>query len=89
MRGGGKIELNQPDSPLRLPPRPGLLQNGCCWQRPPERVDATCTQNTQESAACAEVSLTETCSAESEEISPPSEVPEPASQGQATESPRP
>ena len=29
-----KIELNQPDSPLRLPPRPGLLQNGCYWQQP-------------------------------------------------------
>ena len=71
-----KIELNQPDSPLRLPPRPGLLQNGCYWQRPPECVDsATCTQNTQQSAACAEVSLTETSSAESEEISPPSKVP--------------
>ena len=24
-----KIELNQPESPLHLPPRPGLLQNGC------------------------------------------------------------
>ena len=83
-----KIELNQPGSSLRLPPRPGLLQNGCYWQHPPERVDsATCTQNTQESAAYAEVSLTETSSAESEEISPPSEVPEPTSQGQATESP--
>ena len=64
------------------------MQNGCYWQHPPERVDsATCTQNTQESAAYAEVSLTETSSAESEKISPPSEVPEPASQGQATESP--
>ena len=83
-----KIELNQPGSPLCLPPRPGLLQNGCYGQPTPERVDsAACTQNTQESAACAEVSLTETSSAESEETSPPSEIPEPASQGQATESP--
>ena len=83
MRGGGKSNCIS-----QTPPQPGLLQNGCYWQHPPERVDsATCTQNTQESAACAEVSLTETSSAESEEISPPSEVPEPASQGQATESP--
>ena len=27
-----KIELNQPESPLRLLPWPGLLQNGCNWQ---------------------------------------------------------
>ena len=83
-----KIELNQPESPLRLPPQPGLLQNGCYWQHPPERTDdATHSQNAQESAVRAEISLTETSSAESEENIPPSEVPEPASQVHATESP--
>ena len=36
-------------------------KNGCLWQQTPERVDSdTRTQNTQEGAAYAEVSLTET-----------------------------
>ena len=30
------IELDQPFSPLRLPPRPGLLQKGYYWQRLPD-----------------------------------------------------
>ena len=41
-----KIELNQPGSPLRLPPRPGLLQNGCYWQPTPERVDSATAHKT-------------------------------------------
>ena len=83
-----KIELNQPESPLHLPPRPGLLQNGCYWHQPHARpTDATHSHNTQESVALAEISLTESSSEESEEAVPPSEVPEPASQGQATEAP--
>ena len=83
-----KIELNQPDSPLRLPPRPGLLQNGCYWHQPALRpTDAIHSCNIQENAAPAQNSLAEISSVESEEALPPSEVPEPASQGQATESP--
>ena len=78
-----KIELNQPESPLRLPPRPGLLQNGCYWQQLPY---AAHTHNTQDSAALAEISLTEASSDESAEPAPPTEVPEPVSP-EANESP--
>ena len=55
------IELNQPESPLRLPPRPGLLQNGCYWrQQHMHPADATDSHNTQEAVALAEISLTDT-----------------------------
>ena len=66
-----KIELNQPESPLHLPPRPGLLQNGCYWRQPLEHpADATHSHNAQQSAALAEISLTETSSDESGEAVP-------------------
>ena len=53
-----KIELNLPDSPLRLPPRPGLLQNGCYWHQPVLRpTDDIHSYNTQENAAPAGSSL--------------------------------
>ena len=82
------IELNQPDSPLRLPPRPGLLQKGCYWQRLLVRNDdALQTPNPPASSVQAEVSLTETSSVEGEENISPSELPEPASQDRETESP--
>ena len=82
-----KIELNQPESPLRLPPRPGLLQNGCYWQQlHAHPADAAHTHNTQDSAALAEISLTEASSDESAEPAPPTEVPEPVSP-EANESP--
>ena len=85
-----KIELNQPESPLHLPPRPGLLQNGCYWRQPLEHpANATQLHNTQPSAALAEISLTDTSPDESDETVPPSEAPEPTSQGQATEPPSP
>ena len=75
-----KIELNQPESPLRLPPRPGLLQNGCYWQQlHAHPADAAHTRNTQDSAALAEISLSETSSDASAEPAPPTEVPEPVS----------
>ena len=75
-----KIELNQPESPLRLPPRPGLLQNGCYWQQlHAHPADAAHTHNTQDSAALAEISLSETSSDASAEPAPPTEVPEPVS----------
>ena len=52
-----KIELNQPESSLHLPPRPGLLQNGCCWrQQHAHPADATESHNTQEGVALAEIS---------------------------------
>ena len=83
-----KIELNQPESLLHLPPSPGLLQNGCYW-----RHRQTCPANTTEShnthagVALAEISLTDTNSEGSERDTPPSEVPEPDSRGQVTASP--
>ena len=83
-----KIELNQPESSLHLPPRPGLLQNGCYWQQPMEHPEnAAHLHHSQPSAALAEISLTETSSDESDEAVPPSEAPEPTSQGRETEPP--
>ena len=82
------IELNQPNSLLRLPPRPGLLQNGCYWQRLPSRNDdAAQSHDPPARTIQAEVSLTETSSVEGEEDESPSEVPEPAGTDHATESP--
>ena len=81
------IELNQPDS-LRLPPQPGLLQDGCYWQRLPLRNDdADQSHDPPARTIQAEVSLTETSSTEGEEDASPSEVPEPAGTDHATESP--
>ena len=63
-----KIELNQPESPLHLPPRPGLLQNGCYRrQQHTHPADATESHNTQEGVVLAEISLTDTSSEGSEE----------------------
>ena len=56
-----KIELNQPESPLHLPPSPGLLQNGCYWYHPNTYpAHATESHKTQEGGALAEISLTDT-----------------------------
>ena len=82
------IELNQPNSLLRLPPRPGLLQNGCYWQRLPSRNDDAAQPHDPPARTIqAEVSLTETSSAEGEEDASSSEVPEPAGTDHAAESP--
>ena len=82
------IELNQPSSLLRLPPRPGLLQNGCYWQRLPScNDDAAQSHDPPTRTIQAEVSLTETSSAEGEEDASPSEVPEPAGTDHAIEPP--
>ena len=81
-----KIELNQPDSLLHLPPRPGLLQNGCYWHpSPTDQVNATESHDTQASGNLAEVSLTDTSSEGSSDTST-SEVPVPESRGQKTTS---
>ena len=82
------IELDQPDSPLRLPPRPGLLQKGCYWQRLPESNQGGGPSLDHPSSAIqAEVSLTETSSADGENNTSPSEAPEPASHSQEPGSP--
>ena len=58
------------------------------WRQPLERpANATQLHNTQPSAALAEISPTDTSPDESDESVPPSEAPEPTSQGQATEPP--
>ena len=95
------IELDQPSSPLRLPPRPGLLQKGCYWQRLPESNQES-NQGNQDnqgnqgggpsqdhlsSAIQAEVSLTETSSVDGENNTSPSEAPEPSSRSQQPGSP--
>ena len=78
------IELNQQDSLLR----PGLLQNGCYWQRLPLRNDdADQAHDPPARTTQAEISLTETSSTEGEEDASPSEVPEPAGTEHAPESP--
>ena len=46
-----KIELNQPESSLHLPPRPGLLQNGCYWCQHTYPANATESHNTQDGVA--------------------------------------
>ena len=82
------IELNQQDSLLRLPPRPGLLQNGCYWQRLPLRNDdADQAHDPPARTTQAEVSLTETSSTDGEDDASPSEVPEPVDTEHAPESP--
>ena len=82
------IELNQQDSLLRLPPRPGLLQNGCYWQRlPVSNEDADQARDPPTRTTQAEVSLTETSSTKGEEDASPSEVPEPVGTEHAPESP--
>ena len=85
-----KIELNQPDSLLHLPPRPGLLQNGCYWRpSPTNQVNTTESHNTQASVDLAEASLPATNSegSDGDGDTPPSEVPEPESRGQEATSP--
>ena len=83
-----KIELNQPDSLLPLPPRPGLLQNGCYWRpRPTGQVYTTEPHNRQASGTLAEVSLTDTSSEGSGRDTSPSEVPVPEGRCQETTSP--
>ena len=83
------IELDQDNSPLRLPPRPGLLQNGCYWpQLYPELADTTPMQTVQ-AGVVAEVSLSlsSTSPEGSEEAESPSEVPAPDSQSPRESSP--
>ena len=95
------IELDQPSSPLRLPPRPGLLQKGCYWQRLPESNQESVQNNHDKhgnqgggqpqehlsSAIQAEVSLTETSSVNGANNTSPSEAPEPSSRSQQPGSP--
>ena len=82
-----RSELDQPDSPLRLPPQPGLLQNGCYWPRLPRGNGDGAQPRARPASSIHEVSLTESSSAEGEENPPPSETPEPASQSHAPHSP--
>lgn len=83
------IELDQDNSPLRLPPRPGLSQHGCYWQQlHPELADTPPTQATQVGIV-AEVSLSPSGTSPdvSEKTVSPSEVPAPTSQSQGESSP--
>ena len=81
------LELDQPESPLRLPPQPGLLRNGCYWPPSPPSDRGTSPPHNAGVGVLAQVSLSDTSSHSNEDIASPSEVPEPTSRSQAATSP--